>query len=51
MLFKYLNSEGRSPKLPNQDLTVLMYAPDKTLILTARHDIQSKQVEYQAARQ
>ena len=38
--------QGFHKNFPNQDLTVLMYAPDKKLILTARYDIQSKQVEY-----
>lgn len=38
--------QGFHKNFPNQDLSVLMYAPDKKLILTARYDIQSKQVEY-----
>lgn len=38
--------QGFHKNFPNQDLTVLMYAPDKKLILTARYDMQSKQVEY-----
>jgi hypothetical protein len=38
--------QGFHKNFPNQDLTVLMYAPDKKLILTARYDVQSKQIEY-----
>ena len=38
--------QGFHRNFPNQDLTVLMYAPDKKLILTARYDVQSKQIEY-----
>ncbi|TAG68696.1 MAG: hypothetical protein EAZ25_02145 [Oscillatoriales cyanobacterium] len=30
---------------PNQDLSVLVYAPDKKLILTAKYDQQSNQIE------
>ena len=41
-------AQGFRKNFPNQDLTVLMYAPDKKLILTARYDAQSKQIEYQA---
>lgn len=39
--------KGFHQNFPNQDLTVLMYAPDKKLILTARYDEQSKQIQYQ----
>lgn len=39
-------TQGFHRNFPNQDLTVLMYAPDKKLILTARYDVQSKQIEY-----
>lgn len=39
--------QGFHSNFPNQDLKVLMYAPDKQLILTAKYDEQSKQVEYQ----
>lgn len=39
-------TQGFHKNFPNQDLTVLMYAPDKKLILTARYDVQSKQIEY-----
>jgi hypothetical protein len=42
-------AQGFRKNFPNQDLTVLMYAPNKELILTARYDAQSKQIEYQAA--
>ncbi|HEY9641356.1 MAG TPA: hypothetical protein V6C57_12795 [Coleofasciculaceae cyanobacterium] len=41
--------QGFRHNFPNQNLTVLMYAPDKQLILTARYDPKSKQVEYQQA--
>jgi hypothetical protein len=33
---------------PNRDLTVLMYAPDKELILTAQYDDKTQQIEYEA---
>lgn len=42
-------AQGFRKNFPNQDLTVLMYAPDKKLILTARYDARSKQIEYQSA--
>ncbi|MDF5715716.1 MAG: hypothetical protein PUP93_17995 [Rhizonema sp. NSF051] len=38
--------QGFHKNFPNQDLSVLMYAPDKELILTAQYDTQSNQVEY-----
>jgi hypothetical protein len=41
--------EGFHKNFPNQDLTVLMYAPDKKLIMTAEYDVQSSQVQYKAA--
>ncbi len=41
--------QGFRQNFPNQDLSVLIYAPDKKLILTAKYDVQSKQVEYKAA--
>ena len=41
-------AQGFRKNFPNQDLTVLVYAPDKKLILTARYDAQSKQIEYQS---
>ncbi len=42
-------TQGFRKNFPNRDLTVLMYAPDKQLILTAKYDTQSKQIEYLAA--
>jgi hypothetical protein len=42
-------TQGFHKNFPNQDLTVLMYAPDKKLILTTLYDAQSKQVEFQQA--
>lgn len=42
-------TQGFHKNFPNQDLTVLVYAPDKQLILTARYDEQSKQIQYQSA--
>ena len=42
-------AQGFRTTFPNQDLTVLIYAPDKKLILTARYDYQSKQIDYQQA--
>jgi hypothetical protein len=41
--------QGFRHNFPNQDLTVLIYAPDKKLILTARYDTQSQQIDYQQA--
>ncbi len=38
--------QGFHKNFPNQDLSVLIYAPDKKLILTAQYDTQSNQVEY-----
>ncbi|MEH2336372.1 hypothetical protein [Nostoc sp.] len=38
--------QGFHQNFPNQDLKVLMYAPDKKLILTAQYDVQSQQIEY-----
>lgn len=38
---------GFRQNFPNQDLTVLMYAPDKERILTAKYDAQSNNIEYQ----
>lgn len=40
--------QGFHHNFPNRNLTVLMYAPDKQLILTAQYDNQSKQIEYQS---
>ncbi|AFY73889.1 hypothetical protein Syn7502_01855 [Synechococcus sp. PCC 7502] len=42
-------AQGFRHNFPNQDLTVLIYAPDKKLILTARYDNQSRQIDYQQA--
>ncbi len=42
-------AQGFRRSFPNQDLTLLIYAPDKKLILTARYDNQSKQIDYQQA--
>ena len=39
--------QGFHRNFPKQDLTVLMYAPDKKLILTANYDTQSDQIKYQ----
>ncbi|MCU0533421.1 MAG: hypothetical protein MUD14_05950 [Hydrococcus sp. Prado102] len=39
-------AQGFHKNFPNQDLTVLMYAPDKKLILTANYDVQTNQIEY-----
>ena len=38
---------GFHQKFPDQDLTILMYAPDKERILTAKYDVQSNNIEYQ----
>lgn len=42
-------TQGFRKNFPNQNLSVLIYAPDKKLILTARYDAKSKQIDYQAA--
>ncbi|BAZ53333.1 hypothetical protein NIES4103_60070 [Nostoc sp. NIES-4103] len=39
-------AQGFRKNFPNQDLTVLVYGPDKKLILTAKYDIQSNQIQY-----
>jgi hypothetical protein len=39
--------QGFHRNFPQQDLTVLVYAPDKKLILTAQYDVQSNQVKYE----
>lgn len=41
-------AQGFHKNFPNQDLTVLIYAPDKERILTAKYDVQSNQIDYQA---
>lgn len=38
---------GFRNNFPNQDLTILMYAPDKERILTAKYDVQTNNIEYQ----
>jgi len=38
--------QGFRQSFPTKDLQVLMYAPDKQLILTADYDAQSNEVEY-----
>ena len=38
--------QGFRQSFPSRDLSVLVYAPDKELILTADYDSQSNQVEY-----
>ncbi|MEC4814671.1 MAG: hypothetical protein SAK29_15540 [Scytonema sp. PMC 1069.18] len=38
--------EGFHRNFPNQDLTILVYAPDKSRILTAQYDVQTNQVQY-----
>ncbi|ACK71350.1 conserved hypothetical protein [Gloeothece citriformis PCC 7424] len=39
--------QGFEKNFPNHDLTVLVYAPDKKLILTAKYNNLARQVEYQ----
>ena len=39
-------AQGFQKNFPNHDVTVLMYAPDKKLILTAKYDHQTQRVEY-----
>ena len=39
--------QGFHKNFPNRDLSVLVYAPDKELILTANYDDTSRQVQYQ----
>lgn len=41
--------QGFEHNFPNRNLTVLMYAPDKKLILTAKYNNQTRQIDYQAA--
>ncbi|MFB2933704.1 hypothetical protein ACE1B6_00340 [Aerosakkonemataceae cyanobacterium BLCC-F154] len=40
--------QGFHKNFPNQDLTVLVYAPDKKLILTGKYDYQSQQIRYES---
>jgi hypothetical protein len=42
-------TQGFHKTFPGQDLTVLMYAPDKKLILTSLYDAQSKQIDFKLA--
>jgi hypothetical protein len=39
--------QGFHHNFPDRDLSVLVYAPDKKLILTANYDQTTRQVEYQ----
>ncbi|MBD0336390.1 MAG: hypothetical protein ICV62_12945 [Cyanobacteria bacterium Co-bin13] len=39
--------QGFHHNFPNRDVSVLVYAPDKQLILTANYDQTTRQVEYQ----
>lgn len=39
--------QGFQKNFPNRNLTVLVYAPDKELILTANYNNSTRQVEYQ----
>ncbi|WP_414752797.1 hypothetical protein [Anabaena sp. CCY 9910] len=39
-------TQGFRKNFPNQDLTVLVYGPDKKLILTAKYDVQTNQIQY-----
>lgn len=42
-------AQGFQKNFPNHDLTVLMYAPDKKLIMTAKYNNATRQIEYKAA--
>ena len=42
-------AQGFHHNFPNRDLKVLVYAPDKKLIMTAKYDHQTNQVNYQAS--
>lgn len=39
--------QGFRQNFPNRDLTVLMYAPDRRLILTARYEDSNNQIYYE----
>jgi hypothetical protein len=41
--------QGFAKNFPNRNLTVLVYAPDKKLILTSHYDKQTKQIDYQSS--
>lgn len=38
--------QGFRKNFPQQDFTVLVYAPDKKLILTAQYDLQGNRIQY-----
>ncbi|GAA6615585.1 hypothetical protein [Scytonema sp. NUACC26] len=38
--------EGFHKNFPKQDLTVLVFAPDKQRILTVQYDVQTNQIQY-----
>ncbi|PSB08185.1 hypothetical protein C7B62_17645 [Pleurocapsa sp. CCALA 161] len=38
---------GFHQNFPNQDLTVMMYAPDKAKVLTAKYNARDNNIEYQ----
>lgn len=40
--------QGFQHQAPNRDLSVFMYAPDKKLILTAKYNNATNQIDYQA---
>jgi hypothetical protein len=42
-------AQGFRKNFPRKDLEVLVYAPDKQLILTAHYDARTKQIRYEAA--
>jgi hypothetical protein len=39
--------QGFHRNFPNRNLSVFMFAPDKSIVLTARYDDQSHQIQYQ----
>lgn len=41
-------AQGFHHNFPNRNLKVLVYAPDKQLILTADYDVQSQEIQYKA---
>ncbi len=41
-------AQGFHQNFPERDLTVLVYAPDKKLIMTANYDVKSQQIQYKA---
>lgn len=41
-------TQGFHKNFPGRDLAVLIYAPDKELILTARYNQQSNQIQYKS---